>query len=372
MPYSACSLRQQVVNTLRIWSQLSTQEICEQRVQAIPVIAKAQKRFRARYVLRTMNTSNMVTGVEAPYPSSRPGTPSRIEAPEYFSSVHSMESRPVLSSPLFSATTRPSTYAEQSSWENSYGDSIIGSRHYPEIDTEDALYPYSMFVSDMQSTQQHSISMPDHNDYVGPIMARGRGEDSFLKSPPYPLHGHEDDEQSTNSLQLYHDSSIRQPTAEDFLRPDHPLPVPPPKVYDSDQDLPVIEPDSYLPEGFDSTNFEPQSQQQVAAAPKRHHTNAVAIAPSKPKPRQDYKRSHSELIVPSHEPALVQEPAVPEHYSAPVRVPTINSDMYQPALGGLQRLSGVQRKDSKRNRVKRFMSSLNPFRHERKFGRQQR
>jgi hypothetical protein len=371
MPYSACSLRQQVVNTPRIRSQLSTQAICEQRVQAISVIAKAQKRFRARYVLRTMNTSNMATGVEAPYPSSRPGTPSRIEAPEYFSSVHSMESRPVLSSPLFSATTRPSTYAGQSSWENSYGDSIE-SRHYPETDTEDALYPYSMFVSDMQSTQQHSISMLDHNDYVGPIMARGRGEHSFLQSPPYPLHGHENNEQSTSSLQLYHHSSIRQPTAEDFLRPDHPLPVPPPKVYDSDQNLPVIEPDSYLPEGFDSTNFEPQSQQQVAAAPKRHHTTAAAKAPSKPTPRQDYKRSQSELIAPSHGPTLAHESAVPEHHSTPVRVPTINSDMYQPALGGLQRLPGVQRKDSKRNRVKRFMSSLNPFRHERKFGRQQR
>jgi len=85
--------------------------------------------------------------------------------------------------------------------------------------------------------------------------------------------------------------------------------------------------------------------------------------------KSKHKRQKFEIITSPNASALEHESSASEHHSTPVRVPTISSDMYQPALGGLQRVSGVQRRDSKRDRVKRFAKNLNPFRHERKFGR---
>lgn len=228
-------------------------------------------------------------------------------------------------------------------------------------------------MSDVQSSKQHSIDIPDHNEYVEPMVARERRGHGFIRAPPYPLHGHDMDDHFKGAMQGNSSGSLRQPTAEDFLRYNHLLPAPPTEEYNSDQDLPVIEPDSYLPEGLKDRHPGGLSQQSVAA-PKRHYTTAAATAAktshiSQGKPK--HKRARSELIAPSHAPSLEHEPSMSEHHSTPVRVPTISSDMYQPALGGLQRVSGVQRKDSKLDRVKRFVKDSCPFRHERKFGRPQ-
>jgi hypothetical protein len=232
-------------------------------------------------------------------------------------------------------------------------------------------YPYNTFVSDTRPIEQSSLDMPNHNDYVEPIMARGRIEQGFQLPPPYPLHDQYTNQRSMSGVDGTRSGSIRQPTADDFLRPDHPLPAPPTEEYDSDQDLPVIEPESYLPESFHTAQANAQSQYAFPVTPKRHHTTATVNVPHEVETRPKHKRSQSELIPPSYASALSFEPRVSEHHSTPVRVPTIGVDMYQPALGGLQIISGVHRRDSKRDRVKRFMSNLNPFHCQRKFGRQQ-
>jgi hypothetical protein len=232
-------------------------------------------------------------------------------------------------------------------------------------------YPYNTFVSDTRPIEQSSLDMPNHNDYVEPIMARGRIEQGFQLPPPYPLYDQYMNRHSTSGTHGNRSGSIRQPTAEDFLRPDYPLPAPPTEEYDSDQDLPVIEPDSFLPEGFDTVHANAQSQYSLIATPKRHHTTAAIKTPHERETMLKYKRSQSELVPPSHASALSIEPRVSEHHSTPVRVPNIGVDMYQPALGGLQIVPGVQRRNSKRDRLKRFMNGLNPFHRRRKFGRQQ-
>ncbi|KAG9194450.1 hypothetical protein G6011_04485 [Alternaria panax] len=218
--------------------------------------------------------------------------------------------------------------------------------------------------------------MPDHNHYVEPIIAGGRRSQSFLRSPPYPLHDQDPNGQLASTMHGNSSGIIRQPTAEDFLRPDHPLPAPPPKGYDLDQDLPVIKPDSYLPENFHNEH-EPQQansqhQQSSVAGPKRYSTTANPLAHSRLRTRPNYRRSQSELIPSSCVPVLSLDPTMSEHHSTLERVPTIGVDMYQPALGGLQMVSGVQRSSSKRDCVRRWLSDLNPFHKERKFGRQRR
>ncbi|KAH6882186.1 hypothetical protein BKA58DRAFT_433959 [Alternaria rosae] len=269
-------------------------------------------------------------------------------------------------------------YAEQHTWEYTSSDGIRSHYHRETAAENDfgkpqpLTYPYNIFMSDMQFREQQSINMPDHNEYVESIMARKRREYGFIRAPPYPLHGHDTDDHSKGAMQGNSSGSLRQPTAEDFLRSNHPLPAPPTEEYNSDQDLPVIEPDPYLPEGLKEGHLGGLSQQSMAA-PKRHYTTAATAAKtsriSQEKPK--HKRARSELIAPSHAPSLEHEPSMSEHHSTSVRVPTISSDMYQPALGGLQRVSGVQRRNSKRDRVKRFVKDLCPFRHERKFGRPQ-
>ena len=89
--------------------------------------------------------------------------------------------------------------------------------------------------------------------------------------------GQDIDGHSVNAINGNHSSIIRQPTA-DFLRLGHPLPAPPIQEYDLDQDLPVIEPDSYLYEDFNKEHelqhANAQYQQSSVVAPKRHSTTA--------------------------------------------------------------------------------------------------
>jgi hypothetical protein len=237
-------------------------------------------------------------------------------------------------------------------------------------------YTYDTFMCDMRSTeQQHPIDMPDHNKYVKPILAGSRRDQDVLQSPPYPIHGQYIEGRLAGAMHNNERSIIRRPTTEDYLRLDHPLPAPPPE-YDSDQDLPVIEPDSYLPENFHNEH-EPQQvdtqfQKSCLTVPERHSAAANALTHPKSAIKPNYKHSQPDIISNSHVPVLAYEPTMPEHYGTPERVPTISVDMYQPALGGLQMVSGMQRSDSKRDRVRHWMKVHDPFRRGREFGRQQK
>ena len=221
--------------------------------------------------------------------------------------------------------------------------------------------PYPSHVHDTQSREQPSINMPDHNDYVSPIMAGSKTRHNLHQQPPYPLH---DDD---HEIDLYGGNSefFSLPTAKDSHQLQLPLPLI--ETYDSDQDLPVIEPDSHVPNPHDD---DVQSNVSYAVIPNRRwladSIESNRILGFAPGPR----RSQTELVVPLHVPVPAPSASMSEHNSLTVvRVPTIRSDMYQPALGGLHRIPAVQRKDSKCDRVKRFMAGLNPFHHRRAFGR---
>jgi hypothetical protein len=160
--------------------------------------------------------------------------------------------------------------------------------------------------------------------------------------------------------------SIRQPVAEDFLRPNHPLPAPPIK-YDSDQDLPVIEPHCYWhhvdadehhlsrPERADNINV---AQCDMIATTKP--LNIIRAGPT-------HKHSNSVMNMPSHtshksDTIASLDTPVPTS----VLVSAIGDDMFSPVTGGLHRLESVPvRKRSGMRRLKRFFS----LKHHREFGR---
>ncbi|CAI9634380.1 unnamed protein product [Alternaria burnsii] len=283
--------------------------------------------------------------------------------------------------PPFSAITRPTVRTNRYPRDDSSEDET-GPQSQSETAMENIIsqpqplsYTYDTFMCDTGSTErQHPIDMPDHNKYVKSILAESRRDQDLLQSPPYPIHGQCIEGRSAGAMHN-NGSNIRRPTTEDYLRSDHPLPAPPPE-YDSDQDLPVIEPDSCFPENFHNEH-EPQQvdtqfQESYLTVPERHSAAANALTYPKSAIKPNYKHSQPDIISNSHVPVLAYEPTMPEHYGTPERVPTISVDMYQPALGGLQMVSGMQRSDSKRNRVWRWMKGHNPFRRGREFERQQK
>ncbi|KAF1944318.1 hypothetical protein EJ02DRAFT_420399 [Clathrospora elynae] len=225
-----------------------------------------------------------------------------------------------------------------------------------------------------------SISMPDHTEYTSPIIARRNANGGLLQSqvgprpPPYPVH---DQDFDTSGMGPQHgfNSFYRQATADDFLRPQHPLPAPPVEVYDSDQELPVIETDSYLHE--DQLN-EPGAYNAI----EFNTSNAAALG--RCQSVFNAESNHMLLLAPAHQhsetvtsgglyvSSPLLEPMMSEPAGAVVRVQSMDSDMYQPALGGLHNISGIKRKDSKRDRVKRFCQDMNLFRRRREFGRASR
>jgi hypothetical protein len=164
---------------------------------------------------------------------------------------------------------------------------------------------------------------------------------------------------------------IRQPVAEDFLQPHHPLPPPPVAEYDSEQDLPVIEPASYLnePSAIESdsdlgdvlVNEEPVMSNQASSTDLSRRRTIASTKPlnivKKPDPVHN-KRSKSALAMSSHaSPSPVVTLRVDGYQDAPLRIRTIGSDMFSSALGGLHRLPDIAvRKESKRDRFKRFFS----------------
>jgi hypothetical protein len=201
-----------------------------------------------------------------------------------------------------------------------------------------SMLPYHDYTTNEPTVQHQIIDMPDQYEYSDPAVgrrnARNQAGQPQLSSQPvfYPLI-----EQNWHTTHdIYHGFSgfIHHPTAEDFLRADHPLPAPPNEVYDSDQNLPIIEPDSCLNGGLLDIR-------------DTHDTNA------------DFRTA-----VPA---ASIRRSS--DHGGTFNRIQTMSSDTYHTALGGLRKISsGLHRKSSKRDRVKRFLKDMNPFRHRRDYG----
>jgi hypothetical protein len=290
--------------------------------------------------------------------------------------LHTSQRYPASTQPCTCGVTHPSMCAQDNSWDSSTRDRAGSRMSYEESVNNDfdepkpLSYPYDSFVKDMRSVKQPTISMPDLNVFIRPIIARSNARQAArqpqgnTRPPPYPLSGPVFGTTSEGSVHRAY--SVRQPTAEDFLRPQHPLPAPPIEEYDSDQDLPIIEPDSheyfFSPPNTHHTGVQPQTSNPDF--PARHLITANAKSHRVPGSKPAHRRFQYALAGPSQSGS--------EHQNTPVRVNTMNSDMYQPALGGLQKISGIQRKDSKRDRVKRFMKNIIPFRREREFGRASR
>ncbi|KAJ6200205.1 hypothetical protein J3E72DRAFT_184744 [Bipolaris maydis] len=197
----------------------------------------------------------------------------------------------------------------------------------------------------MRTVRQSHLSMPDHHEFVAAAMSkRNTTQLSSMmqfetRSPPYPLYDENVYTQSTHIVHCSHDTYFRQPTAEDFLRQHPPLPPPPVEVCDIDQDLPVIEPDSHV----EMDQLEQPIEDPCNSQPGKMDAGTPTHPSTKSPP----------------------EPSCTHHNS---RVQSIDSDMYQPALGGLHKISNLQGKTSKCNKVRNAVSRLNPFRRQRQFG----
>jgi hypothetical protein len=163
--------------------------------------------------------------------------------------------------------------------------------------------------------------------------------------------------------------SIRQPVAEDFLRHHHPLPAPPVE-YDSDQDLPVIEPISYWHDVDADDHHLPRPERADNVTVGRRDTIATTKPLNIVKTGPAHKRSQSVMNLPSHasyKPDATAGFGTP--VPTPIPAPAISDDMFSPITGGLHRLeSGPVRKPTKMGRLRRFFS----FKHRREFGRASR
>jgi hypothetical protein len=314
------------------------------------------------------------------YLSPGSGAPSRTQPSASSSSQDTVTSQryPAPLQPRTLGTTRPNVYSNDNLWGSPSKVRLESKMFYEEEDYSEfdqpqpLSYPFASFVDDMRT-----ISMPDLNEFFGSVIAQSNARQAARQPRgntelgPYPTHNHDVAKYSRDGTHRACSESIRQATAEDFLRPQHPLPAPPIEEYDSDQDLPVIEPDSHeyflsAPKGYHLVIPSPTPDPNV---PTRRSTTANArsrrIFGLAPAP----KRTQSILVGPSQAPSLANEQSASEQQDSLKRDNTMGNDMYQPALGGLQSTSRIQRKDSKRDRVKRFMNGLNPFRRHREFGR---
>ncbi|KAF1831073.1 hypothetical protein BDW02DRAFT_70307 [Decorospora gaudefroyi] len=333
-----------------------------------------------------MHASGISVATVSSYPPVRPNTPSRTQpSPSSDTPTQQRIYAPARPPPPSSGITHPSMHANGPS-RASPSHERVGSKMFFEVPVNHIFsqpqplsYPYASFAEDMWALEQQPVNMPDHNQYVVPVIARRNARQAAhqpqksTRPPPYPLHDQDVETDSSGGVHSSYSSPVRQPKAEDYLRPQHPLPAPPTEEYDSDQDLPVIEPDSYVHENLSNRpkmhHTEAHTHTPDALVPNRrstvangkpHHT--VGIAPAQ-------NRSQSVLVQPSRAPSLAYESSASARQNTTARVHTMSSDMYQPALGGLQRISGIKRTDSKRDRLKRFMRNMIPFHRRREFGR---
>ncbi|KAF2032479.1 hypothetical protein EK21DRAFT_109858 [Setomelanomma holmii] len=244
---------------------------------------------------------------------------------------------------------------------------------YPADDPADLEYDFRIqgYPASPQSFEPPYASPDDQSHSMPNLPFRFV---TFGEGAPYPVH--DSDHSMTQPQPAIFDllsgenwqrvGSIRQPVAEDFPRPQHPLPAPPVDQHDSDQELEIIEPDSYL-------KYQPVIGAATTTGTRPGETESRhALATSNlltvSKPDEGLNRSKSESNMPPNfsRPLLKQSTEVS---STPPQVPTMGEDMFSVALGGLHRLpSAPARKPSKVSRLKRFFSS----RKNRQYGRASR
>jgi hypothetical protein len=179
---------------------------------------------------------------------------------------------------------------------------------------------------------------------------------------PYPL----DESQQTvepphmvdlmSGEQFHRADSIRQPIAEDFLEPHRLLPALPIEEYmhDSDQNLPIIEPDSDSNAIHTGNHYMSRPERVVKVNIGRRDTIATTQPLSAVKAGPSHKRSKSAVNLPNHSS---QNSEIPEGQKTPVPVAAMGADMFSPVLGGLHRLpSAPARRPSKMKRLRWFFS----------------
>jgi len=191
---------------------------------------------------------------------------------------------------------------------------------------------------------------------------------------PYPVH--EAPEPGMVDLlsgdQWHRGGSLRQPVAEDFLRPQKALPAPPVEGRDEEIEVEVAEPDDWVnevpatePDSYfhdvPVTSQQPSHLQSHATELDRRDTIApLSVVIPSPVPERPN-------TAPPRPESAQSESAVSERQDTPTRVPAMANDFFSPVLGGLQRLPSTPQKESKSERVRRFFS----FRR-RKYGRASR
>ncbi|KAF2829487.1 hypothetical protein CC86DRAFT_190388 [Ophiobolus disseminans] len=180
---------------------------------------------------------------------------------------------------------------------------------------------------------------------------------AFGESTPYPDHEVQRPVPQPFMVDLlsgdqwHRGDSLRQPVAEDFLRLQHPLPPPPIEEHDSDQELPVIEPDSYFEDQPSSVQF----HDVYATDLGRSHTVATTKPLNIVKPDVAHRRSKStlELALVVARPSFT---ARAEYDDSLAHISPMPIDCFTPVMGGLQRLPSAPLKMSKSQRLKRFFS----------------
>jgi hypothetical protein len=188
---------------------------------------------------------------------------------------------------------------------------------------------------------------------------------AFTGGAPYPLHETQPTAEQSRMFDLVsgdrfqNTDSIRQPIAEDFLRPQRPLPAPRVKVYEAVQYFNIIEPIEEHPEDQILPDIEPDSYfvDPSRPNPSRRDTIATAQPSDFLEVVPDPKRSKSAADV--YESAGFEQS----------QTPAICDDMFSPAPGGLHKLpTAPPRKLSRMGRIKRFFS----LKHRREYGRASR
>jgi hypothetical protein len=188
---------------------------------------------------------------------------------------------------------------------------------------------------------------------------------AFSDGAPYPLDESQNTAEPSHMVNLWSGErfhrveSIRQPVAEDYLRPHRPLPPIPIEEHDSDQDLPIIEPESYWNDlhADDYPLSQPEHADEVNLGGRGtiSATRCLNIVKAGPV----HKSAINLPTRASHEFHIGTLPEFgdPDAQDAPVTVAAIGDDMFSPVLGGLHRIpSAPARKSSKMDRLKRFFS----------------
>jgi hypothetical protein len=225
---------------------------------------------------------------------------------------------------------------------------------YPEDDTPAYL-----------DTEYPSTSQGPHPYHQAPTQERpGVSSQPFrfvtyTDDAPYPLHesAHHANQPGVINLlsgNLYRRiGSIRQPLAADFLRPDYPLPAPPAKGHDSDQESSTVEPDFYSPAAPASEHLASRSHSAGAVVHTPASTRPLCIVQAAP----TLRHSQSMVATPSNSGGALQGSATRDRRDNGPAVPVIATDTFSSALGGLHRLpTAPTRKPSKLDRIKRLFS----------------